>query len=84
MLTIAITTFFTLALICAVVVIASMFLGYREKIAAVLLSGVSKDTLHSANVARPYKARQLTPHHLMVQHRSYRLNQPSHPIRAAA
>jgi hypothetical protein len=80
MLSIAISTFFALALFGAATVIAMMFFQYRDKIVSVVQSELKAD--RSEVVLRPtaYRHRIVKAPQLMNQHRSLQ----SAPLRAAA
>ncbi len=80
MLIFAISAFFALSLIGAMVVIGTTILGYRKRIAEVVSCGLAIPEFGSAVVPEPYLHRVIKPRQMLSQHRSL---QPA-PLRAAA
>ena len=80
MLTFAITTFFTLALIGALSVITMMFFGYREKITNVILSELQPDALLPTTEPTFYRYRTVKPRQMIKRNRPLHLA----PLRVAA
>lgn len=79
MLTIAITTFFVLALTGALLIIFMMFHAYQDKITAVLMAGLGVEELQRPEPSPQFRTRMGKPY--TASRRS--LSRPS-PLRAAA
>lgn len=80
MLAITISTFFALAFLGAVTVIAMMFFQYRDRISDVILGELDGDRSGAAMQPRVLRQRTGQAHQLMSHHRSPR---PA-PLRVAA
>ena len=80
MLSIAISSFFLLALSGAVAVIATMFSRYRDRIASVIQSELRADHAEAAAPSSAYHHRIVRTPQLPARHRSLR----PVPLRAAA
>ncbi|MEH6756287.1 MAG: hypothetical protein V7676_02105 [Parasphingorhabdus sp.] len=79
MLTVAISTFFALALAGAVLTIGVMFLGYKDKVKAVIMAELGENLAPTSMASSPYRVRVSKPYLPMRQ----RPSQPV-PLRAAA
>ncbi len=80
MLSIAISTFFALAFLGSVIVIAMMFFQYRDRIASVIQNELRVDPAEAIFPSSVYRHRSVKSPQFMIQHRSL---QPV-PLRAAA
>lgn len=79
MLTFAIASFFAIALTGSLLVIGLMFFGYRERIAQVLLEGLSEET-PTIIAQPPFRVRTIKPRQVILKNRGL---QPV-PLSAAA
>jgi len=70
MLSIAISTFFALALFGSATIIAAMFLQYRDRIVSVLENELRAEPAAAAFPSSTYRRRTVKTPKLMTQHRS--------------
>ena len=70
MLAFAIASFFATALTSALLVIGSMFFGYREKIMQAVLNGLGEEEAPTIIAQPPFRVRTIKPRQVWGAHRT--------------